>query len=287
MPAKVCHHLPTREPAKSFPSRSRSERFGCSSTPGQTLLRHEANLSLALTFLSAFALRVAAQGQPTPEDRASRNDQGLAAYFRTQTDELAGRCLTDIHSLGDWEARRGEYRRQLQEMLGLWPVPERADLKPVITGKLEQPDFTVEKLHFQALPCLYVTANLYLPKNLEQPAPAILYVCGHSQVVTNGISCGNKAGYQRHGEWFARNGYVCLVIDTLQLGEIQGQHHGTYTRRAVVVEQPRLHPRRRRGVVRHPRPGLPVLAPGGGQGAHRHDGPLGRRLLHLDRRGAG
>src|SRR5262245_55626200 len=28
--------------------------------------------------------------------------------------------------------------------------------------------------------------------------------------------------------WFASNGYVCLVVDTLQLGEIAGKHHGTY-----------------------------------------------------------
>ena len=28
--------------------------------------------------------------------------------------------------------------------------------------------------------------------------------------------------------WFAANGYVCLIIDTLQLGEIAGIHHGTY-----------------------------------------------------------
>jgi dienelactone hydrolase len=150
-------------------------------------------------------------------------------YFRAETAAIAGHCLTGIHSLADWQSRRGEYRRQLQEMLGLWPMPERTDLKPVITGKLEQEEFTVERLHFQALPRLYVTANLYLPKNLERPAPAILYVCGHSRVVTNGVSCGNKAGYQRHGAWFARNGYVCLMIDTLQLGEIQGRHHGTYT----------------------------------------------------------
>ena len=82
---------------------------------------------------------------------------------------------------------------------------------------------------FQALPHLYVTANLYLPKNLERPAPAILYVCGHSRMMTNGISCGSKAGYQRHGEWFARNGYVCLMIDMLQYAEIQGEHHGTHS----------------------------------------------------------
>ena len=107
-------------------------------------------------------------------------------------------------------------------------MPERTDLKPVITGRIEHNDFSMEKLHFEASPHLYVTANLYLPKGLQLPAPAILYVCGHSQQITNRVSFGNKTGYQHHGEWFARNGYVCLVIDSLQLGEIQGLHHGTH-----------------------------------------------------------
>lgn len=151
-----------------------------------------------------------------------------ADYFRAETERLASGCLSDVHSLADWEVKRSEYRRQLQEMLGLWPAPERTPLHPVITGKLEQADFTVEKLYFQALPRLYVTANLYLPKHLERPAPAILYVCGHAPVVTNGVSYGNKTFYQHHGAWFARNGYVCLLIDTLQYGEIQGEHWGTF-----------------------------------------------------------
>ncbi|HUE71794.1 MAG TPA: prolyl oligopeptidase family serine peptidase, partial [Pirellulaceae bacterium] len=58
--------------------------------------------------------------------------------------------------------------------------------------------------------------------------PAILYVCGHGNVKKDGISYGAKSHYQHHGAWFARNGYVCLVIDTLQLSEIEGIHHGTY-----------------------------------------------------------
>ena len=42
------------------------------------------------------------------------------------------------------------------------------------------------------------------------------------------MSYGNKVGYQHWGAWFARNGYVCLVLDTVQLGELEGIHHGTY-----------------------------------------------------------
>ncbi|HOX55866.1 MAG TPA: acetylxylan esterase [Candidatus Paceibacterota bacterium] len=183
----------------------------------------------AVILLVAFTLPAAVSTPPSVADRASRNDQALSDYFHAETAALAQRCLADIRSLKDWEARRGEYRRQLAEMLGLWPALERTDLNPVITGKLEQADFTVEKLHFQALPKLYVTANLYLPKKLDAPAPGILYACGHSRSFTNGASCGNKTGYQHHGAWFARNGYVCLLIDTVQLGEIQGCHRGTYS----------------------------------------------------------
>jgi hypothetical protein len=121
-----------------------------------------------------------------------------------------------------------ETRRELAEMLGLDPLPERTPLNPVITGILDHPEFTVEKLHFQSSPGLYVTGNLYIPKRLEQPAPTILYVCGHGRVEKDGVSLGNKTHYQHHGAWFARHGYICLVIDTIQLGEIEGLHHGTY-----------------------------------------------------------
>ena len=56
----------------------------------------------------------------------------------------------------------------------------------------------------------------------------MLYVCGHGASKKDGVSFGNKVSYQHHGGWFARHGYVCLTIDTLQMGEIEGIHHGTY-----------------------------------------------------------
>lgn len=156
------------------------------------------------------------------------SDPELAAYFAAEVARLEHRCLTDVQTLSDWQAQREERRRQLLDMLGLWPLPPRTDLHPVVTGVVDGDDFLVEKLQFQSQPGLYVTANLYVPKGLTRPAPAVLYVCGHSPVKTNDVSYGNKAAYQHHGIWFAQHGYVCLVLDTLQLGEIQGDHHGTY-----------------------------------------------------------
>ncbi|NDC64296.1 MAG: hypothetical protein EBZ59_10015 [Planctomycetia bacterium] len=88
----------------------------------------------------------------------------------------------------------------------------------------------MEKIHFQSLPGLFVTASLYRPAAADGRLPAILYVCGHAERIRNGVSIGNKASYTRHGAWFARHGYVCLIIDSLELGEILAEHHGTYSR---------------------------------------------------------
>lgn len=177
--------------------------------------------------LTLLALPCPALADP-PKLDTSRGDRMIAEYFASETAELRDDCLADIDTLAEWEAQRGEYRRQLLEMLGLDPLPERTALEATVTGKVDHEEFTVENLHFQSRPGLYVTANLYVPKNQDKPCPAILYVCGHSDVKKNGVALGGKTHYQHHGEWFARNGYVCLTIDTLQLGEIQGIHHGTY-----------------------------------------------------------
>ena len=111
-------------------------------------------------------------------------------------------------------------------MLGLWPMPEKTALEATITGTLEGDGYAVDMLHYQSMPRLYVTGNLYRPKKVRpgERLPAVLYVCGHSYRGRNG----NKTAYQSHGIWFARHGYICLVLDSLQLGEIGAIHHGTY-----------------------------------------------------------
>lgn len=152
-------------------------------------------------------------------------------YFTGQAREIAvNNGVGGITSAEDWNAKAPEYRRQLFEMLGLDPMPEKTPLQVVKTGELKGDGFIVEKLHFQSMPGLYVTANLYRPEKVEKPLPTILYVCGHANVVKDGVSFGNKTGYEHHGEWFSRHGYVCLIIDTVQLGEIRGEHHGTFSK---------------------------------------------------------
>src|SRR5262245_58945862 len=98
----------------------------------------------------------------------------LRDFFRAEVEAMASQTLAGIGSREAWEKRRPEVRRELQTMLGLLPEPPRGDLHATVTGVLERPDLgiAVEKLHFQSLPGLYVTANLYRPLSPAGKLPA-------------------------------------------------------------------------------------------------------------------
>jgi dienelactone hydrolase len=169
----------------------------------------------------------------TEKPDLSRGEAMIENYFRKQAAKIAGDCLKEYTTIEEWERARPELRRQFLEMLGLDPLPARTELKPRITGVFEAPKYTVEKLTFQSWPNLHITAHFYLPKPLpKEKLPAILYVCGHGNVVKTidgkEVSFGSKLSYQHYPAWFAEHGYACLILDTLQLSEIPGIHHGTY-----------------------------------------------------------
>ncbi len=160
-------------------------------------------------------------------DNASPGDQQIQEYLARLAKENFTKFAGDVASIDEWTKRLPEYRKEYLYMLGLDPLPERTDLKATITGSLQGDGYVVDMVHYQSQPGLYVTGNLYRPAKVEpgQKLPTVLYVCGHS----NRGRDGNKTAYQSHGIWFAKHGYICLTVDTLQLGEIAAIHHGTYS----------------------------------------------------------
>ena len=179
------------------------------------------HLRLLLSCGALAAVLLAGGAEPAAE---KPGDGQIDAYLKREAAKLGERVLDGATTRAEWEARLPKLRREYFDMLGLWPLPEKTPLHPTVTGTLERGGVTIEKLHFQSRPGLYVTGDLFRPKKVEGKLPAILYVCGHSHRGRDG----NKTAYQDQGMWFASNGYVCLVIDTLELGEIAGKHHGTY-----------------------------------------------------------
>jgi cephalosporin-C deacetylase-like acetyl esterase len=170
---------------------------------------------------AAFALLLALplQGQ----ENAARRHERMIEHLKKIAAELSSRSLSDVRSIEEWKEKRPALRRELFYMLGLDPLPERSPLQAEIKGTLDRPDYRIEKIVFQSRPGLYVTGNFYVPKKPAPPLPAVLYVCGH-----NPHPLGAKHAYQDRGAWFAEHGYACLVLDTLEFGEVAGVHHGIH-----------------------------------------------------------
>jgi dienelactone hydrolase len=187
---------------------------------------HCSFLRLAL-FAALASLPVVGRAQPLGEpDRDAPGDAMIQRYLARETARLSDKFVGDIESLEAWQAKRPHYVEQYYYMLGLSPRPDKTPLQATITGTLKRDGYEVDLLHYQSMPGLYVTGNLYRPADAkgDEKLPAVFYVCGHSGRGRNG----NKVAFQSHGIWLARHGYVCLIVDTLQLGEIAATHHGTY-----------------------------------------------------------
>ena len=85
-------------------------------------------------------------------------------------------------TLAEWEVERLRLRRQVLVAAGLWPMPQRTLLRPRIFGRMDRGGYSVEKVHIESLPGLYVTGNLWRPRGVPRPKagfPAVLSAHGH------------------------------------------------------------------------------------------------------------
>ena len=121
--------------------------------------------------LSTFTLGVLAvtAAEVVPQDARLSPPKDLNGYFpfNPPTDKAS------------WDKRADYVRRQILVSQGLWPMPTKAPLNTVIHGKVERPDYTVEKVYFESAPGFYVTGNLYKPRNIKGKAPGVLFAHGH------------------------------------------------------------------------------------------------------------
>jgi len=121
-----------------------------------------------------------------------------------------------------WAARAITVRRQIQVALGLWPMPDRAPLKPVIHGKVAREGYTVERVYFQSLPGHFVTGSLYRPVGRSGKLPAVLSPHGHwpggrfNEATTEEIRRALVTGAER----FQTGGRVPLQARSVQLARM-------------------------------------------------------------------
>lgn len=122
-------------------------------------------------------------------------------------------------NLEDWEKRRKEIRGQLLNSLGLKPMPPKTPLNPKTVGTVDREGYVIEKIILETRPGFFMPCNLYIPKGVEFPAPAIMYVHGHSETA--------KAAerIQTMLANLAMKGYIALGIDGVGFGERGHEGH--------------------------------------------------------------
>jgi hypothetical protein len=110
--------------------------------------------------------------------------------------------------LRTWEAIRtesdllrlqAEMREKLLQMIGGLPA-KKTELHAKITGTIRMNGYSVEKVIFESLPGVYVTALVYAPEDRVEKHPAVLVPAGHA---ANG-----KIHYQGLSQRLVQRGYV-------------------------------------------------------------------------------
>jgi dienelactone hydrolase len=118
-------------------------------------------------------------------------------------------AIEGVRTVADAERRKQSVRETLLGILGGLPDYD-GPLHPRITGSIQAEGYTIEKVIFESLPGLLVTANVYRP---NQPGcyPAVLLQAGHTQE--------GKPESQRLAANLALKGFVVLAFDPIGQGE--------------------------------------------------------------------
>jgi dienelactone hydrolase len=142
--------------------------------PPRLFARRSLAAAFAVAIVASATLAVAAGPRVIAEGKTSGDvrlqpPKDLDGYFP----------FTPPASPEEWTVRAERVRRQILVSQGLWPLPEKTPLNPVIHGAIDKGDYTVEKVYFESLPGFYVTGSLYRPKKADGKVPAVLSPHGH------------------------------------------------------------------------------------------------------------
>ncbi|GIW78604.1 MAG: acetylxylan esterase [Gemmatales bacterium] len=166
--------------------------------------------------------------------------------------------LVPAKSPEEWSQRKKIIRRLMLVTLGLWPMPSKTPLHPVIYGKRTEDDYIVEKVYLESLPSFYLTGNLYRPKNAKGKRPGVLCPHGHwpngrffdggvdwvRREIVNGaerFEQGGRSPIQARCVQLARMGCVVFLYDMIGFGDsVQTPLHKAhrYSRDRIKQKEP-------------------------------------------------
>jgi pimeloyl-ACP methyl ester carboxylesterase len=176
---------------------------------------------LALLALTVFFLPKASAQITPPADafevlQKPKDGPRITPFLQYQLDEAwrqdeaQQKIWESIQTESDLLRVQKKLRSSLLEMIGGLP-DQKTDLHARITGKIQMEGFSIEKLIYESVPGVYVTALVYSPDVHSAKHPAVLVPAGHA---TNG-----KIHYQVLSQRLVSRGYVVIAWDPIGQGE--------------------------------------------------------------------
>ena len=142
--------------------------------------------------------------QPKSDPLLHWMDQIAQQQLQRREDAIAA-----IHTIDEAKKRQAWVREKLLQLMGGFPA-STSPLNARITGTIHAEGYTIDKVIFESLPKLYVTADLYRP-NRPGRYPAVLIQSGHTQE--------GRPEDQRLAANLALQGFVALAFDPIGQGE--------------------------------------------------------------------
>lgn len=177
--------------------------------------------SLALLGICIWFAALCPAQTPPPEafrvlPSTTTEGPNITSYLKYQTemawgqDEQRRKLWNGIRTEQDLLRVQEQIHQSLLSMLGGLPT-EHPPLHPQITGRVKMDGFHIEKLIFESLPRIYVTALVYVPDDGVAKHPAILVPAGHAAK--------GKFYYQALCQRLVQRGYVVIAWDPVGQGE--------------------------------------------------------------------
>ena len=170
-----------------------------------------------LIFSAVAVFRLAQLESVVSETRLSENAQ-FSSYVSVfneleSRDAAADRAWMDLSDRAAYDAHRFAMRANLVRAMG--GFPEKTPLNARMVQSYARQGYRIEKVIFESVPGLHVTANLFIPDDpkYDAPYPAVVMSCGHAD---KGKDCPT---YLHACVLAARAGLVALMFDPVGQGE--------------------------------------------------------------------
>ena len=115
-----------------------------------------------------------------------------------------------IRTKSEYDAYRKGLKAKMMSAIGT--MPERTPLNARTVATLKRDGYTIEKVVFESMPGIFVTANLFIPDGSGR-RPAVVMSCGHAE---EGKDCDT---YLRACVIAAKRGFVAFMFDPHYQGE--------------------------------------------------------------------